>query len=337
MRTALYVVVAALLVSIPGRLCGQQALGDGRALDNSLRVGSGGKNTPQPKANYSARNAVITGNVAGLSYFHGNVPYRAPGEFHGNLGSNRLFRFHARSLPVDAPGTVYALGPQRVYRSMTGLDVKDVVQAPPGTNLLAPRDAVSVGGRAQRTPGGDWVGAHSPAGISVGIIQKSEGRALDLTTGQSLGIGVNEQRDALNPGPLGRPLRPEQANHDSAEKPSDEPAPDDVPQDLLGRRTTARPSGQVLPPRIEPYRFDGARRSVTDQLTDVEARLPIPHPAIHVKPGADFYLDLLLKFDRNRQRRADRTAPSIGTEPKGADGAGVRPTPKTSAEPEPGP
>jgi tetratricopeptide (TPR) repeat protein len=76
----------------------QQAGGNGRALDANTQVGSGGTNAVQGQVDYRARNDVVTGNVSGGRGFQGSVNYSAPGEFRGNLGSNQLFDYRARSL-----------------------------------------------------------------------------------------------------------------------------------------------------------------------------------------------------------------------------------------------
>ncbi|RMD60077.1 MAG: tetratricopeptide repeat protein [Planctomycetota bacterium] len=74
---------------------GQNALGDGRALDANLRVGSGGVN-PKGRdllAEIRFRNAIVTGNApAGMSLRVG-VGYTAADDFRQDLGSNDTFAF----------------------------------------------------------------------------------------------------------------------------------------------------------------------------------------------------------------------------------------------------
>ena len=73
----------------------QDALGDGRALDANLRVGSGGRNDRARdfRMELELRNAIVTGNVPGGMAFRGEVGYLAANDFRGNLGSNDLYRF----------------------------------------------------------------------------------------------------------------------------------------------------------------------------------------------------------------------------------------------------
>jgi len=86
---------AALLLGGATAAQGQNALGDGRALDSNLRVGSGGVN-PKGRdllAEIRFRNAIVTGNApAGLSLRVG-VGYTAADDFRQALGSNDTFAF----------------------------------------------------------------------------------------------------------------------------------------------------------------------------------------------------------------------------------------------------
>lgn len=77
----------------------QNALGDGRALDRNLRVGSGGINTPVRDLNAQIRfnNAIVTGNAIGGKSFQGNVGYLATDDFRAGLGSDQFFAFRRDS------------------------------------------------------------------------------------------------------------------------------------------------------------------------------------------------------------------------------------------------
>ncbi|GAB4554927.1 MAG: hypothetical protein Tsb0013_17620 [Phycisphaerales bacterium] len=93
------------LTVLLGAICGltlglqqthaQDALGDGRALDSNLRVGSGGRN-PEARdyrRELAYRNAIVTGNVPGGFAFRGDVGYTAANDFRGATGSDELFAF----------------------------------------------------------------------------------------------------------------------------------------------------------------------------------------------------------------------------------------------------
>ena len=73
----------------------QDALGDGRALDANLAVGSSGRNFEG--RNYSQelayRNAIVTGNVPGGFAFRGDVGYSAANDFRGATAADDIFEF----------------------------------------------------------------------------------------------------------------------------------------------------------------------------------------------------------------------------------------------------
>lgn len=89
--------------NLPDGQLGRDALGSGDALDNNLRVGSGGRNGYSPRAaafSYQAiqaRNLVVTNNVAGGRGFRGDPGYLAPGDFRGALGSDANYGFERDS------------------------------------------------------------------------------------------------------------------------------------------------------------------------------------------------------------------------------------------------
>ncbi|MAB71739.1 MAG: hypothetical protein CMJ54_04465 [Planctomycetaceae bacterium] len=95
--------------NVPDGQLGRDALGSGDALDNNLRVGSGGRNGYSPRAaafSYQAiqaRNLVVTNNVAGGRGFRsdpgflGGVGYLAPRDFRGTLGGDANYGFERDS------------------------------------------------------------------------------------------------------------------------------------------------------------------------------------------------------------------------------------------------
>lgn len=87
---------AAALIAASGSMASaQNALGDGRRLDNNLQQGVGRVNAPSRDFAREAqfRNAIVTGNVAGGFGFRGNVGYTAADDFRGSLGSTQNFGF----------------------------------------------------------------------------------------------------------------------------------------------------------------------------------------------------------------------------------------------------
>lgn len=63
-------------------------------------------------------NLVITGNVAGLKYFHGPVPYKSVSAFGTPLGSGRLRSFLRFTAPINSSAT-NRLSPQPYYQPST--------------------------------------------------------------------------------------------------------------------------------------------------------------------------------------------------------------------------
>lgn len=92
-------VCAAGVAMSSGLAAAQNALGDGRVLDANL--GQGGRfnqAAPSFARELQFRNAIVTGNAPGGLSFRGDLGYRAPGEFTGQLGSDSLFAFRRDSL-----------------------------------------------------------------------------------------------------------------------------------------------------------------------------------------------------------------------------------------------
>jgi hypothetical protein len=100
---ALAALLPCSLAALPAS--GQDALGDGRALDNSLSTrGRYNQGRPSLRSEFAFRNSVVTGNAPSGMSFRGDVGYRAPGEFSGELGSNDLFSFRRESLQSGIAG-----------------------------------------------------------------------------------------------------------------------------------------------------------------------------------------------------------------------------------------
>lgn len=75
----------------------KDGLGGGTSLDRNLQRGSGGINSPVGQPNFSSRNLLVTGNVAGGRGFRGSVGYTAANDFRSAAGSDAIFRFQAES------------------------------------------------------------------------------------------------------------------------------------------------------------------------------------------------------------------------------------------------
>lgn len=96
---------AAVLMLLAGTATAQNALGDGRGLDNSLSTqGRFNQARPSLDAEIAFRNAIATGNAGNGASFRGDVGYTAPSAFRGELGSNDLFAFRRDSLTSGLAG-----------------------------------------------------------------------------------------------------------------------------------------------------------------------------------------------------------------------------------------
>ncbi|MGB8226699.1 MAG: hypothetical protein WCE45_07570 [Sedimentisphaerales bacterium] len=74
-------------------------------------VRSGLRRSPNPVDNRS--NLAVTGNVSGMEYFHGSVPYRSTSEFGAPLGTSDIGSFLRRSAPISSARSGYS--PQPYY------------------------------------------------------------------------------------------------------------------------------------------------------------------------------------------------------------------------------
>lgn len=83
----------------------QNALGAGDRLDANHQVGSGRRNVPRAVEDFSARNNIVTGDVAGGIGFTGDVGYTSPRAFRGAVGSDAIIGFRSGSA-FSAPSAV---------------------------------------------------------------------------------------------------------------------------------------------------------------------------------------------------------------------------------------
>jgi hypothetical protein len=134
------VLVAGSLVVLAGSALGQNALGDGRGLERDHRVGGTG-NTPRADfmQEVRARNALVTGNVAGGGSLQINPGYSSPDDFRGSLGTDDLFRFRRDSLQS-------AVG----YRGTQGLQYQSAFTVGGGSPVVTRLDSFGAAGELPR-------------------------------------------------------------------------------------------------------------------------------------------------------------------------------------------
>ncbi len=97
------VMLGVILPVIDPGAAAQNALdaGGDRALDASLRVGSGGRNTAAAQDDMRNRNLLVTGDAASGRGFRGSVGYSAAEDFRGMVGGDALSGFRAGSAQSD--------------------------------------------------------------------------------------------------------------------------------------------------------------------------------------------------------------------------------------------
>ena len=103
-RVECFAAAAVLVMCVPAM--GQNALGDGRALDSNLREGSNGRNAPGRNLvrEFQLRNAIVTGRAPGGLSFRGDVGYGDVDDFRAELAEDDLFAFERDSFQSALTG-----------------------------------------------------------------------------------------------------------------------------------------------------------------------------------------------------------------------------------------
>ncbi len=141
-RTMCVLTILALSGGVAGA---QNALGDGRGLDNNLSPNSPYNTARQDFGNeLRFRNAIATGNAPGGLSFRGDVGYSSPYEFRGELGSDSLFSFRRDS----------------VYSGLAGMGIR-------GTEAVQYQFALTTGARVPQNVVGSLVVPRDPASSAV--------------------------------------------------------------------------------------------------------------------------------------------------------------------------
>jgi len=276
--------VAVLLLGA-GMALGQNALGDGRALDRNGRIGGTGANeqTRDYLAEFRFRNALVTGNVPGGAGFRGITGYDMDYEFRQRVGSDDLFSFRRDSFTSGLAGTGI-----RGTEALQYQFALTVGNAPPRNlrgSLLTSRTGERVTGALPSqplTPTGGTVDIRQATAEEAG--QYELGTLLSLrsisayTAGRSLGpamLQMGEDPQGLTQGMIASPLRG--LARESLLGDSEQPGP--AQSDPAG---AAEDDGEPSPGQDERFgRFPsgrlGAERDVLERLSkDFDARTGAP-------------------------------------------------------------
>lgn len=299
----------------------QFALGDGRALDRNLQVGSGGINPTVGDSNYAARNNLITGNVTGLGYFHDDVGYTSPHEFRDVTSGSDLFRFHAISGPSGVGDPDDNVRPfyqrQAIYRSFVGPAAgQGGLPGDPGQPLTTGKQGGYRIFDYSRLARIGITGIDPRMRSTLQTTTLPDGQILETTASPLLGIQRNlfDPRKALGlteyiPGSL-----PQKATDASGADPRITPERISTKIGLesgqwtdIGLRThSALELGRQLNPHLallttaqRPQSSkSGEIPNASERLGQIQANILNPVPTHGYRPGNDVYMDLLKQIEQ---------------------------------------
>jgi len=251
----------------------QYAIGDGTGLDNNLQAGSGGRNPASVQPDFRLRNEIITGNVTGLGYFHGNIGYGSSSDFRGNLGSDDLYRFRATSVGVAQAtrgGTT---------SSLRYLPRPYAADSPTSLAIRSRLDrAASVGFDVNDARLSSGLIRTSDRASSYGYARDRSGRLLELEATPLLGVRSKGTR----PTDLDEKVAARvDASSDSV-----------AVQQALGAGvrplvdTSSLAIGAAVRGQLSSQRADDVK-TMDEQLSQIEARMFSPLGSRQVKPGED--------------------------------------------------
>lgn len=199
-------------VNTPNGVLGNDALGQGDALDGSLEVGSGGRNYRSRRMNaYSyenlqARNLVVTNNVAGGRGFRGDVGYLAPRDFRGNTSGDSTYGF-TRDSALSSLDFVKSGRSKDAFNIAQGMGVfqyrREFTSLPEIGSVSAARridDAEIRLDRVNPALGSTNLLATAVSPSDIGIVQASEDLALAASSSTVRGV---QYRDLRDQNPLG--------------------------------------------------------------------------------------------------------------------------------------
>ena len=258
--------VAVLLLA--GLAHGQNALGDGRALDYNTRIGGTGANdrVRDYRAEFRFRNALVTGNVPGGAGFRGITGYGMEYDFRQRVGSDDLFSFRRDSFTSGLAGT--GIRGTEALQYQFALTVGNELPRNLRGSLLTSRTGERVTGGLPSSPidptGGvvdirratpQELGEYEP-GTLLSLRSTSAftaGRSLDPTMLQMV-----ESPEGLTQGLVASPLRglAQELLLGDAERSVGEPAADAQGQE------TQRPSGRLPSSRL------GVAGQLQDKLSE---------------------------------------------------------------------
>lgn len=311
------------------------SLGEGRALDRNLQVGSGYVNPPVGLPDYRIRNDLVTGNVPGLGYFRDTIGYRAPGEFRGRLSDDTLFRFRAVS---SGPTVLYptysssftssgAPSGYSLYRALSpGSGTSSITTPFSSLNLITPSiDIRSIptqtgqlsGIQYYPTTGLLWSPSPSTGTWNLGELTdlqpSTSTPSLEISASPLLGLrqvtrpesialamGLQAARQKASPPPPQE--KPEPSSRVRLDSSLSSTAPDTSAQSLASRGRWPEPGlalGAQIQAALENRTIDTAQ-PLAERIQQIEKQLLEPLDWSSAQPGDDVYMDLLRRLQSRR-------------------------------------
>ena len=269
------VMAACVLLAAAGAAHGQNALGDGRALDRNLQNKAGGaipRRADPTLESIKFNNAVIGGTATGGKSFRGGVPYRAPDQFGAHLGSDDLYSFKREAMPADNPA-IGVRGTDALryqFGATTGSEVPFYMVHGPGTLSRSATIATSGTPNALRSTS-EFLAARAARPSLVGVRQDEWGAEYVAKASPLLGVSWTKTRASPLEAaartdltaPLGQPSTP---------------APGTAPASPLSGLESAAPgvSSALDRPGVNPARPTPPNQIVTRVMNDLRAEMALP-------------------------------------------------------------
>ncbi len=311
--------------ALPATAFAQNAAGNGHALDANAQSGTGGYNAPQKTIDYNARNAVITGNVPGLGYFHGNKPYSSLNEFGSPTGGDPFFRFNAESYPTSPTAQPYVKqgAPLPIFSSEAPTLSGQLGEISSSNPILLPREASPGPWTSAVTTGRDWsaLNGYPRRETVLGSVVQDDGRVLEVNASPLLGMRYEDMNNPGNPRNSAilayrkRLTTPESLNMDmdnQANLPALHFYGTQSPQQNESMFAPSLELGMDLENQTPSNLSPDARLSADRRLAQIQATLFSPLGSRSAVPGEDAYLDLLRSIRDNHQIAAGFAPPSSG-------------------------
>ena len=263
-RNSTLVISCVAMLALAGTAMGQNALGDGRKLDNNLNSSQGRVNPRSTGVSEQVRynNAVIYGTAPGGKSFQGSIGSRATDQFGGSLGSDTLYNFRRDSFTsgLAAEGVRGSDALRYQFALTTGQNIPGFLG---NASISVPRTGtVSTGATSSALRStSDFVTGQSYRPTLVGIRHDELGAEYTAKASPLLGVAWVKTGES----PLGNSLAPIPSNVPAA-VPAIPGVPPVNPADATNPPTPS-PNKLVERPLISPFSgLESTARGVQNAL-----------------------------------------------------------------------